>query len=232
MSAMEQTFAQPDPLILSALNDFLYCPRRCALHRLEQIWEANAHTVAGDIAHEIADDPGYRQTAQGARIERAIPLFSLRLNLIGKADIVEFRPATSNSPAAGDLPTAGKPQKPPDVPLPVDYKHGPRRKWDNDDVQLCAQALCLEEMFGTPVPCGAVYHVKTRRRRPVDFSPALRELTLRTIEDVRQLLVGTTIPAATLRPQCDGCSLRHTCLPELTSSPHSLDAAFAELFAP
>ena len=215
-----------DPLILSSLNDYLYCARRCALHRLEGIWEANAHTVAGDIAHEMADDPGYRQTAQGARIERALPLFSLRLNLIGKADIVEFRVAQ------GDSPVARAPGKAVEAPLPVDYKHGPRRKWDNDDVQLCAQALCLEEMFGTPVPCGAVYHVKTRRRRAVEFTPALRELTLQTIADVRQLLAGTAIPAAVLKPQCEGCSLRRTCLPELTGSPHSLDAAFAELFTP
>jgi len=213
-----------DPIMLSSLNHYLYCPRRCALLRIENIWEANAHTVAGDIAHEMADDPGYRQTAQGARIERALPLFSLRLNLIGKADIVEFRVAQGDSPGARG---SGKAV---DVPLPVDYKHGPRRKWDNDDVQLCAQALCLEEMFGTPVPCGAVYHVKTRRRRPVEFTLALRALTLKTIEDVRQLLAGTAIPAAVLKPQCEGCSLRRTCLPELTNSPHSLDAAFAELF--
>lgn len=217
---MGELLQNSDPIILSSLNDHLYCPRRCALHRLEGIWEANAHTVAGDIAHEIADDPGYRQTAQGARIERALPLFSVRLNLIGKADIVEFRA------------TEGASGKAVEVPLPVDYKHGPRRKWDNDDVQLCAQALCLEEMFGVPVPCGAIYHVKTRRRRAVEFTPALRELTLKTIEDVRQLLAGTAIPAAVLKPQCDGCSLRQTCLPELTSSVHSLDAAFKELFTP
>jgi CRISPR-associated exonuclease Cas4 len=215
-----------NPLALSALNHFLYCPRRCGLTRIEGIWEANAHTVAGDLVHQIADDPGYRLTAQGARVERALPLFSLRLNLIGKADIVEFR---AGGDGEGERDVVGKLVE---VPLPVDYKRGPRRKWDNDDVQLCAQAICLEEMFGVPVPGGAVYHVKTRRRRAVEFTPALWALTLKTIEDVRQLLAGTEIPAAVLKPQCDGCSLRRTCLPELTGSPHSLDSAFAELFAP
>jgi CRISPR-associated exonuclease Cas4 len=212
-----------EPIILSSLNDYLYCDRRCALHRLENIWEPNAHTVAGDLAHEIADDPGYRQTAEGGRIERALPLFSVRLNLIGNADIVEFHTRRDGGSADG---------KTIEAPMPVDYKRGPRRKWDNDDVQLCAQALCLEEMFAVAVPHGAVYHLTTRRRRPVEFTVALRTLTLKTIADVRHLLSGTTIPPAVLKPQCDGCSLRKTCLPELTVSAHSLDAAFAELFLP
>lgn len=176
-----------EPLILSALNDFLYCPRRCALHRLEGIWVANAFTVAGELAHQNADDPGYRQYLDSAgealRIERALPLYCRKLNLVGKADIVEFHKNSGGGPA---------------IPLPVDYKLGKRRKWDNDDVQLCAQTLCLEEMFGVPVPAGAVYHVTTRRRRPVPFSAELRELTLRTIEAVRDLLVREQSPRLSL----------------------------------
>ncbi|MCL4743534.1 MAG: CRISPR-associated protein Cas4 [Phycisphaerales bacterium] len=225
-----------DPLILSALNDYLYCPRRCALHRLEGIWTDNAHTVRGALAHRTADHPGYRayeESAQAAtptppgapgapatlvRVERAVPLFSRRHNLIGKADIVEFRRAAGGEAL---------------VPLPVDYKLGPRRKWDNDDVQLCAQALCLEDMLGLPeggVQCGAVYHVRTRRRRPVEFTPALRGLTLRTIDAVRALLASGIVPAAVLKPQCEGCSIRAVCVPELTVSARSLDAAHAALF--
>ena len=114
--------------------------------------------------------------------------------------------------------------------MPVDYKLGPRRKWDNDDVQLCAQAICLEEMFGVVVPAGAVYHVTTRRRRAVPFTPQLRLLTLRTIEDVRDLLAAGTVPAAELRPQCEGCSMHGVCLPELTGEGDKMERYHRRLF--
>jgi CRISPR-associated exonuclease Cas4 len=210
-----------EPLILSVLNDYLYCPRRCALHRIEGLWQDNAFTVSGVLAHESADDPGYRQYLDSAgsplRIERALPLFCRKLNLAGKADIVEFHADPCGGPA---------------IPLPVDYKLGRRRKWDNDDVQLCAQAICLEEMFAVAVPQGAVYHVATRRRRPVRFTPELRDLTLRTTEAVRDLLAEGAVPPAVLKPQCEGCSMHSSCLPELTQSPEALDRHYAKLFAP
>ncbi len=217
-----------NPIILSALNDYLYCPRRCALHRVEGVWSDNTHTVRGTLAHRNADHPGYRAYAESAgsaapgelfRVERAMPLFSRRHNLIGKADIVEFRRAPDREAL---------------FPFPVDYKLGPRRKWDNDDVQLCAQALCLEEMLGLPeggVMAGAVYHVKTRRRRPVEFTPALRRLTLDTVEAVRSLLASGAVPAANVKPQCKGCSVRAICLPELTCSRGTLARAHAALYA-
>ena len=113
---------------LSALNDLLYCERRCALHRIENVWVDNAHTVSGTYSHERADKPV--EWKRGARREvHGIWLKSDRLRLIGKADVVEFHPRPDG----------------PDVPFPVEYKRGKRRKWDNDEVQLCAQALCLEE---------------------------------------------------------------------------------------
>ena len=208
-----------DPLQLRFLNDYLYCPRRCALHRVEGLWSDNAFTLSGEIAHETADDPGYRQTVDALgtvlRIERALPLFSRRLNLVGKSDIVEFH----RDPAGG-----------PAIPRPVDYKLGKRRKWDNDDVQLCAQGMCLEEMLGVSVSAGAIYHVPTRRRREVPFTPELRLLTLRVIEEVRDLLAEQRVPAAVLRPQCQGCSMHATCLPELTQKPTSLERAAGWLF--
>ena len=205
----------PDPLSISTLNDYLYCNRRCALHRLEGYWQDNAHTVAGTQAHEIADDPGYRQSAAGARIERALPLFSEKLNLIGKADIVEFWPQADGT----------------DIPLPVDYKMGKRRKWDNDDAQLCAQALCLEEMLGVVVPKGAIYHVKTHRRREVHFTADLRGLTVATIEEIRSLLASGEVPPAVLKPQCEGCSVHHICLPELSVDARAISVGYAKLFS-
>ncbi len=205
----------PDPIPISALNDFLYCARRCALHRLEGWWQDNVHTISGTLAHEIADDPGYRETAAGARIERALPLFSRKLNLTGKADIVEFWPGADGTT----------------IPLPVDYKLGKRKKWDNDDVQLCAQALCLEEMLNAAVLKGAIYHVKTHRRREVIFDAALRRLTLQSVIDVQNLLDAAALPPAAIRPQCDGCSMHQVCVPEISGVTMG-KAAVAQLFEP
>ena len=202
-----------EPVTISSLNDFLYCRRRCALHHLDSLWQDNVWTVSGTRAHFHADDPGYESTAAGARIERALPLFADSIGLVGKADIVEFRPGPMG-----------------ETPLPVDYKLGKRKKWDNDDVQLCAQAICLEEMLKVPVPEGAIYHVKTRRRRNVQFTPELRVKTIETVYAVRKLLAADKVPPASLKPQCEGCSLRDVCLPEITSGPRSLDTAYQQIF--
>ncbi len=184
-----------DPLPLSALNHFVYCDRRCALIHVEGIFVENAYTLEGSQAHEKADTPGY-ETIAGVRVERALPLFSHHLGLSGKADIVEFHPGA--------------------IPYPVDYKRGKRKKWDNDDVQLCAQALCLEEMFNTEVPRGAIFHASSKRRREIVFEQSLRALTLETINRVRQMIVRREVPLARLKPQCDGCSLHELCMPELS----------------
>ena len=228
------TPGRDEPVILSALNDFLYCPRRCALHRLDGLWEANAHTLSGELAHESADDPGYRQyldSAKGAtRIERALPLYCRSLNLVGKGDIVEFHADERAEQITGGAPVP-RLAHPGAVPVPVDYKLGPRRKWENDDAQLCAQAMCLEEMFSVAVPRGAVYHVKTRRRREVLFTAELRDLTVRTIADIRAMLESEQLPAANPRPQCEGCSMYATCLPQITQAPDRLDRWHAALFA-
>lgn len=221
--------ATEEPLILSALNDFLYCPRRCALHRIEGVWVDNAHTLTGMLAHEKADDPGYRENVDALgvvlRIERALPLFCRRLNLVGKGDIVEFHrnPSQMSHLTSGTSRGAA-------IPHPVDYKLGPKRKWDNDEVQLCAQAICLEEMLGVAVPAGSVYHVKSRHRRKVIFDQKLRVLTLRVIEEVRDLLEQETVPPAVLKPQCEGCSLNAVCMPELQAGARRMEAYREELF--
>jgi len=185
-----------ETLALSLLNDFLFCHRRAALKGIEGLWGENEHTAQGDLLHEHADEPGY-ETDEGVIVLRALPLFSNRYGLSGKADIVEL--------------WNGKPR-------PVEYKKSKRRTFDNDDVQLCAQSLCLEEMFGTDVPEGCVYHAASKRRRRVVFTPELRAETVSTIEAVRELLGAGLVPPAILMPRCDGCSLRPVCLPELTGA--------------
>jgi CRISPR-associated exonuclease Cas4 len=127
-------------LPLSGLQHLLFCERQCALIHVEQIWADNALTTQGELLHEHVDLPALEQRP-GVRIERAVPLRSDRLRLIGKADVVEFHAVPSQP---------GRWQ-----PFPVEYKRGRRRKWLHDEVQVCAQAMCLEEMVGVPVPRGA-----------------------------------------------------------------------------
>jgi CRISPR-associated exonuclease Cas4 len=198
-----------DPLPLSFLNDFLYCPRRAALKIIEGCWGENEHTVKGDIQHEHADLPGY-EVAKGVKLLRALPVFSDRLGLSGKCDIVEQH-------GDGSF-------------CPVEYKKGKRRRFENDDVQLCAQALCLEEMFGKPVVSGAVFHAVSKRRREVKLTVELRKLTEDAITALRRLVEAGAVPPAIFKPACEECSLYKICLPQITSQPDSITRAARELF--
>jgi CRISPR-associated exonuclease Cas4 len=201
MSAEPQSPAG-EPVFISALNEFLFCPRRAALKFVEGVRDENAYTLEGSLLHDRTDTPGVEERP-GVRIVRALPLFSRRLGLVGKADVVEFHRQPDGS----------------ERPYPVEYKRGRRRQWDNDDVQLCAQGLCLQEMLGLSVPEGAVFHAASKRRREVAFDQALRSLTEQTIGQVRELIISGRVPPAVLMPKCDGCSLRETCMPEVTQHP-------------
>ena len=198
-----------DHLPLSLLNDYLYCERRAALKTVEGVRSANAHTAKGDIVHDHADLPGY-EVAKGVTLLRALPVWSDVLGLSGKCDIVEQR-------ADGTL-------------FPVEYKSGKRRQWNNDDVQLCAQALCLEEMMGTAIPGGAVFHADSKRRREVPFTPELRALTHQTITALHELAAGGTVPPAVFKPSCEHCSLFDICLPRATSDAKRAARLSARLF--
>jgi CRISPR-associated exonuclease Cas4 len=195
---------------LSALNHYLYCPRRAALIHIEGIFEQNKHTILGNIAHEHADLPGY-EVAKGVLLWRALPVWSERLGLSGKCDIVEVE---SN----------------PKSFVPVEYKKGKRRQFENDDAQLCAQALCLEEMFGVTVERGAVFHAASKRRRDIEFTAELRRTTENAIAELHQLLKRQEVPAAVFKPACEECSLFEVCLPKITSLPSGLERATRALF--
>ena len=199
----------PDPIPLSLLNDFLYCQRRAALKAIEGWRGTNEHTVVGDSVHEQADISGY-ETVKGVTLLRALPVWSDRLGLNGKCDIVERHPD-------GSL-------------VPVEFKKGRRRKFDNDDAQLCAQALCLEEMFALDIPKGAIFHARSKRRREVEFTEDLRDLTEQAIEAMHRLFEEEVVPQAVHKPQCSECSLFDHCLPEITSAPPTLDRAYRAVF--
>jgi CRISPR-associated exonuclease Cas4 len=202
-----------EPLPLSALNHLLFCERRCALIHIEGVFVENAFTLQGGLLHETADTPGY-ETRSGVRVVRALPLYSRRLGLSGKADIVEF------TGGAGGRAT----------PCPVDYKRGARRRWDNDDVQLCAQGLCLEEMLKVDVPRGAIFHAASKRRREVEFTPALRDGTIEATRRLHELVRQGRVPAAVLMSKCEGCSLKDVCMPELTQRAGIVRSASRSLF--
>ena len=201
-----------EPILLSAINQYLFCPRRCGLIHVDGVFVNNAYTLEGSFLHDKADTPGVENRA-GVRIVRALPLYSKKLGLNGKADIVEFHKQPDESlrsfSAVGGT----------EVPLPVDYKRGPRRKWANDDAQLCAQALCLEEMIGVPVPIGAIFHAASKKRREVIFDAVLRETTLETIDKIRAMLEAGKVPPPIPGPRCEGCSLKNICMPEIVSAP-------------
>ena len=193
---------EDEPLLISALNQYLFCPRRCALMHTEGIWVDNAHTAKGTLLHEHADSSGYEHD-KGAKVLRGLTLYSTQYGLTGRADIVEVR----------DMEVAQSRRK---SYMPVEYKKGKRRRFENDEVQLCAQALCLEEMFSTEIERGYIFHAASKRRHEVVFDAALRAETVKTIEAVRALIASKVTPAARLLPRCDGCSLRGVCLPELS----------------
>lgn len=183
----------PDPIMLSALQHWSYCPRQCALIHLEQAFDENVHTMRGNAAHERVDDPGF-ETFEGVRSERALPVWSDRLGLVGKCDVVEFHPD-------GHI-------------YPVEYKHGRKKPQAHDDLQLAAQALCLEEMFGTTISNGAIYHHTSRRRREVSFTTDLKQQVEETVAVIRAMLNSGKLPPPVNDQRCKECSLNDICQPQ------------------
>jgi len=200
---------------ISALNQFLFCDRRCALIHTENVFLTNEFVAQGNRVHENVDVLGYTNR-RGCRTVRALPLFSDQLGLTGRADLVEFWP----------LPGGGE------EPRPVDYKRGRKAAWENDRVQVCAQALCLEEMLGTTVHQGSIYHALTRRRTRIDITPDLRQRTLETVGRVRELLLSAEIPEAVYRARCHGCSLEPVCLPRQSGQTDRLTHYLRGVFYP
>jgi CRISPR-associated exonuclease Cas4 len=181
-----------DPLPLSLVNDYLFCPRRAGLKLLEGLRGVNEHTAKGDIVHERADTPGYH-TARGVTVLRALPVWSERLGLNGICDIVEKHPD-------GRI-------------VPVEFKKGPRRKFENDDVQVCAQAICLEEALGVRIERGAIFFAASKHRREIEMTAELREQTEGTVAALHALVTAGVTPMAERKPACDRCSLIEECLP-------------------
>jgi CRISPR-associated exonuclease Cas4 len=188
-------FAEDDLLPLSALQHLQFCERQCALIHVEQVWADNRLTVEGSHLHRRADS-GEAESRGGVRTERGVALRSLRLGLIGKADVVEFH-------CTGGV----------WLPFPVEYKRGKPKHDRSDEVQLCAQALCLEEMLRVEIVGGALFYGTTRRREDVAFDASLRGATEDAAARLHALIASGVTPRAVREPKCDSCSLLNLCLP-------------------
>jgi len=206
------TYTQDDLLPLSGLQHMLFCERQCALIHVEQAWAENRLTAEGRIMHDRVHGAD-RESRGDVRIEYAMPLRSLRLGLIAKADVVEFHRKTTPCEE-----TVEKWQ-----PFPVEYKHGKPKKDNSDKVQLCAQAMCLEEMLDIEIPEGAIFYGKTRRRQDVVFDSALRQETEETSNRFHSLVESGKTPKPMYAKRCDSCSVYELCLPKTVERGRSIN---------
>jgi len=203
----------PDDLIqLSALQHYAFCPRQCALIHVEQTWTESGRTAEGRIMHEHVHEEGFESRGD-IRIERGVAIRSLRLGIIGKADAVEFHRQTDGSWQ----------------PFPVEYKRGKPKPDDCDKVQLCAQAMCLEEMLNVHIPAGAIFYGRTRRRLEVAFDERLRRETEETAKRTHELIGSGQTPKPVYAKCCESCSLVSECLPKPIQKRRSVKSYIARI---
>ncbi|MBW1727522.1 MAG: CRISPR-associated protein Cas4 [Deltaproteobacteria bacterium] len=208
-------YTEDELIPLSALQHLLFCERQCALIHVEQVWVENLFTAEGRIMHERVD-MGNRESRGNIRIEYGMPLRSLRLGLTGKADVVEFHLLNEES-------SSGSKSKGKWKPFPVEYKRGRPKKDNCDKVQLCAQALCLEEMLNTEISEGAFFYGKTRRRQDVAFDRALRLETEKAAKRAHELIKAGETPKPVYSKKCDSCSFVGLCLPKTIEKSRSVN---------
>jgi CRISPR-associated exonuclease Cas4 len=199
-------YADDELLPISALQHFVYCPRQAALIHLERAWRDNVHTVEGTHLHHAVDS-GHSESRGALKSLRSVILVSTKLGLSGKADVVELRRTADDDMEAATI--DGVRWR---VRL-VEYKRGRSRKHRADEVQLCAQALCLEQMLAVTIQEGDLFYGKTRRRKVVHFDPVLRALTVAASEGMHAMFAAKKTPAAEPGPKCRDCSLQEICRP-------------------
>lgn len=189
-------FAEDNLILISALQHYVYCPRQCALIHVEDVWHENVFTVRGDILHGKVDTDTY-ETRGTKRTVRGLRIHSLRYGIVGQCDVVEFRETKTR-----------------DEVMPVEFKLGEPKENISDKVQLCAQALCLEEMLNTTITRGAFFYGKIRRRDIVEIDEELRSQTGTIIASVRDIVSKQIVPVAEYGAKCRNCSLYSICQPK------------------
>ena len=194
---MNAVYSDCELIPISALQHYSFCPRQCALIHVEQVWVENRLTAEGRAMHEKAHSADC-ETRGDVRISRGIALRSLKIGVTGVADVVEFHRQPDKTT----------------IPFPVEYKLGKPKEGNCDRVQLCAQAMCLEEMLAVDVPKGALFYGRNRRREPVCFTDALRNESAELCKSVHSLILACETPAPVYTPRCRSCSLFDLCMPK------------------
>lgn len=186
-------YNESDYLMLSGIQHYRFCPRQCALIHLEQLWAENFLTAHGEVLHEKVHS-GIGESRKILRTERDLPIFSSLIGITGKTDAVEFY-------RDGKI-------------IPIEYKHGSPKAETEDEVQLCAQVICLEEMLGTKIDEGAIFYFKVKKRVPVRITDELRKETFEIALKFHQLMESNVTPKAEYSRKCESCSLIESCFPE------------------
>ena len=201
------TYSDDDLLQLSGLQHFAFCRRQWALIHIEKQWQDNWRTADGQYVHRCAHNPELREKRDGILIVRGLSIASYRLGLSGQCDIVEFHPAQNGIPMSG--------QEGLWIPYPIEYKRGAPKIEDFDELQLCAQAMCLEDMLCCHIQSGALFYNENKRRTSVEFSDNLREKVLHLSKEMHELYAKAHTPKARVSKQCRSCSLNELCLPKI-----------------
>lgn len=221
-------YDEDDLLPISALQHLAFCERQWGLIHLEGVWEENRLTVEGRHLHEKTDE-SETEVRGDLRIARGLRLRSLQLGITGKADVVEFHRVAS----PGENPEGARLPGVPGVwrPVPVEYKRGRPKTDRSDEVQLCAQAFCLEEMLEVSIPLGALFYGKPRRRLDVPLDEGLRRETEALIARLHDLTRARKTPAGKYEKKCENCSLLSVCLPKATGGGRSARRYLSDIFA-
>jgi CRISPR-associated exonuclease Cas4 len=198
----------PDELLpLSGIQHFVFCRRQWALIHVERQWQENALTVEGKLLHKRADDPFFSETRKGIITARSVPIASYRLGLTGVCDVIEFTESSEGVQLMGREQLY--------LPAPVEYKRGHEKRDACDEAQICAQAICLEEMLSVAIPCGYLYYGETRHRVSVELTAELRELVRKMSEEMHAYFQRGYTPRVKTSKACRSCSLVDICLPGL-----------------
>lgn len=204
-----------DLLALSGIQHFLFCRRQWALIHIEKQWADNYLTIEGNLIHEKVDDPFFTESRSGVIITRSVPIRSNTLGLIGVCDMVEFEPSPEGIPLPG---REGLFQ-----PIPIEYKRGKPKEGNFDEAQLCAQAICLEEMLSTTIETGYLYYAQIRRRTAVTFSTELRQSVINAASEMQQYYKRNYTPRVKPKKECKSCSMLEICLPNVQNAPKSVE---------
>ena len=200
-------YAEDDYLMISGIQHFKFCRRQWALIHVEQQWEDNVHTVVGELMHKKVHDPYLTEKRKGVIIARAMPVSSRELGISGECDVVEFHKCEDGIKLYGHRGLYSV--------YPIEYKKGKPKLTEEDKLQLAAQVLCLEEMFSTQIPEGAIFYGETRRREPVEITKELREEAWDVFREMHGYYSRRYTPRVKYSKSCNACSLKEICLPKL-----------------